>query len=40
LVLTDRILGNTEFQKLRVKTGRPDNLSLSLRNVFKDVSKY
>jgi len=41
LVLTDRILGNTEFQKIEsYVTGRPDNLSLFLRNVLNDVSKY
>jgi len=41
LVLKDRILGNTEFQKPGgYMTGRPDNLSLSLRDVFNDVSKY
>ena len=41
LVLKDRILGNTEFQKTgSYVTGRPDNLSLSLRDVFNDVLKY
>jgi len=41
LVLKDRILGNTEFQKTgSYVTGRPDNLSLSLRDVFNEVSKY
>jgi len=41
LVLEDRILGNTEFQKTgSYVTGRPDNLSLSLKDVFNHVSKY
>ena len=41
LVLKDRILGNTEFQTTgNYVTGRPDDLSLSLRDVFNDVLKY
>ena len=41
LVLKNRILGNTEFQKTEsYVTGRLDNLPLSLRDIFNDVSKY
>ena len=41
LVLKKRILGNAAFQKNgNYVTGRPDNVSLSLRDFFNDVSKY